>query len=107
KRFFTMAEPSETVIDRMVDSRDPARALTFIVQRLKSDDLRPIARASSSGVEAKTAEVAFAVDDESQGKGLSTALLERLAVLAARQGFEKFQASTPADHTQMLQVVTH
>jgi acetyl coenzyme A synthetase (ADP forming)-like protein len=48
--------------------------------------------------------VAFAVDDRFQGKGLASMLLERLAVIAARHGFERFQASTLTDNTAMLEV---
>ena len=51
----------------------------------------------------QTAEVAFAVADAFQGKGLGTALLERLAV-ASEQGFRRFVATTLADNAQMLEV---
>ena len=50
------------------------------------------------------AEVAFAVDDRFQGKGLATLLLERLAIRAAQNGFEKFQATTLVDNMAMLEV---
>ncbi|HUR32795.1 MAG TPA: GNAT family N-acetyltransferase [Vicinamibacterales bacterium] len=103
-RFFTSAEPPDSVIARMSDSTDPHRALTLVVHRLRSDDLRPVALASYIGVTARVAEVAFAVDDSLQGRGVSTALLERLAVHAAREGFQRFQASTFADNHAMLEV---
>lgn len=104
KRFFTPSEPSAAIIDRIVDSSDPAQGLTLLVHRFRSDDLRPIAVASYMALGSKSAEVAFAVDDEFQGRGLSSMLLERLAVLATRQGFERFQASTLADNGPMLEV---
>ena len=50
--------------------------------------------------------VAFAVDDSFQGKGLATLLLERLAIRAAQHGFEKFQATTLADNSPMLEVLS-
>ncbi|MFN7916415.1 MAG: GNAT family N-acetyltransferase [Vicinamibacterales bacterium] len=104
-RFFTSSEPPDSVIDRMADSTDPAKALTLLVHRLRSDDdLRPVAVASYMAVNASVAEVAFAVDDSLQGRGVSTALLERLAVHAARHGFSRFQASTFADNHAMLEV---
>jgi acetyl coenzyme A synthetase (ADP forming)-like protein len=103
-RFFTASLPSDAVLGRMADSTDPERSLTLIVQRLQSDDLLPIAVASYMAVTPKVAEVAFAVGDPFQGRGLSTALLERLAVHAARQGFERFQASTLAENHAMLEV---
>lgn len=103
-RFFTASDPPDAVLVRMADSSNPADALTLIVQRLLSADLRPIAIASYAAVTPKVAEVAFAVDDGFQGRGLSTALLERLAVNASRCGFERFQASTFADNHAMLEV---
>ena len=39
-----------------------------------------------------------------QGKGLGTLLLERLAVMAERAGIRRFQATTLASNTQMLEV---
>jgi len=104
KRFFTPTEPSDGVIERMADSSDPHHGLSLIVHRLRSEDLRPIAVASYLAVTAKIAEVAFAVDDSFQGKGLASLLLERLAILAAENGFEKFQASALADNGPMLEV---
>ena len=51
-----------------------------------------------------TAEVAFAVEDALQGKGLGTLLLERLALLAVRHGFTHFWAVTHADNQAMREV---
>jgi acetyl coenzyme A synthetase (ADP forming)-like protein len=104
KRFFTPAEPSDSVIERMADSSDPHRALSFIVHRLRSENLLPVAIASYIAINPRVAEVAFAVDDGFQGRGVSTLLLERLAIRAAQNGFEKFQASTLADNLAMLEV---
>ena len=71
---------------------------------MRSEDLLPVAIASYIAINSKVAEVAFAVDDRFQGKGLSTLLLERLAIRAAQNGFEKFQATTLADNMPMLEV---
>ncbi|MQA31860.1 MAG: GNAT family N-acetyltransferase [Luteitalea sp.] len=103
-RFFTPSEPSESFIDTLGDNSDPSRAVTLLVHRFRGDDLRPVAVASYMAVNQKSAEVAFAVDDTYHGKGLATTLLERLAVLAAHRGFERFEASTLADNTPMLDV---
>jgi succinyl-CoA synthetase alpha subunit/GNAT superfamily N-acetyltransferase len=104
KRFFTPTEPSNAVIERMADSTDPHRAFTLIVHRLRSESLLPVAIASYIAIDPDVAEVAFAVDDAFQGKGLSTLLLERLAIRAAQNGFEKFHASTLSDNSPMLEV---
>src|SRR5438034_10376820 len=91
RRFFTAGEPPDDVLDRMCEGTNPSRTISLIVQRHVADDVRPIAIASCLATKDKVAEVAFAVNDHFQGKGLGTALLERLAVLAARHGFERFQ----------------
>ena len=113
RRFFTPTEPTEALVQRLADAHDPGRALTLIVNRYVSEDetdappavsLRPIATASYLSVSDRVAEVAFAVDDRFQGKGLASMLFERLAVIAARHGFERFQASTLTDNTPMLEV---
>ena len=50
------------------------------------------------------AEVAFQVDDEHQGKGVATLLLEHLAAVARENGIEQFTAQTLADNRGMLAV---
>ncbi|MFI5285389.1 MAG: GNAT family N-acetyltransferase [Candidatus Dormibacteria bacterium] len=50
------------------------------------------------------AEVAFAVADEHQGRGLATLLLEYLAAYAATQGITRFSADTLIDNRRMLEV---
>ena len=51
-----------------------------------------------------TAEVAFAVADEHQGRGLATLLLEYLATYAATNGITRFTADTLIDNRRMLEV---
>ena len=50
------------------------------------------------------AEVAFAVADEQQGRGLSTLLLEHLAAIARAHGIVRFTAEVLADNRPMLAV---
>ena len=54
--------------------------------------------------DAGTAEVAFAVADEFQGRGIATRMLERLAALASRAGIEEFLAEVMPDNGAMLRV---
>jgi acyl-CoA synthetase (NDP forming)/GNAT superfamily N-acetyltransferase len=51
-----------------------------------------------------TAEVAFLVHDDYQGRGISTLLLERLAGIAAGQGFTGFQAEMLYENQAMINV---
>jgi len=50
------------------------------------------------------AEVAFAVEDGQQGRGLATLLLEYLAAYAATKGITRFTADTLIDNHRMLEV---
>jgi len=52
----------------------------------------------------KTAEVAFLVADEFQGRGISTLLLERLAGLAAAHGYVEFEADVLFENQAMINV---
>jgi succinyl-CoA synthetase alpha subunit/GNAT superfamily N-acetyltransferase len=54
--------------------------------------------------EARTAEVAFAVADDFQGRGIGTRLLEQLASTAASVGIEEFVAEVMLDNSAMLRV---
>lgn len=103
RRFFSMADPAEALLERQCDSSNPRSQLTLIVSRIVGGASRIIATGSYVARDDATAEVAFAVDDEFQGKGLGGLLLERLALLAARQGFVRFWALTRVENQLMLE----
>ena len=54
-----------------------------------------------------TAEMAFAVTDEEQGRGIGTRLLEQLAVRAREAGFSRFVADVVAWNAAAVTVFTH
>jgi acetyl coenzyme A synthetase (ADP forming)-like protein len=54
--------------------------------------------------DARAAEVAFAVADDFQGRGIAMRLLERLASLAESVGIEEFVAEVMPDNVPMLRV---
>jgi len=54
--------------------------------------------------EPKRAEVAFAVADAHQGRGIATLLLERLARIARANDIEEFEASVLGENNRMLEV---
>lgn len=103
-RFFSEAKPGEDAIDAMCDNRDPKKVMTMIVTRLIEGESRIIAAGSYFASSKNEAEVAVTVDDASQGRGLGTLLLERLALLAIPHGFTQFKAITSSDNKAMLNV---
>ena len=54
-----------------------------------------------------TAQIAFAVREEYQGRGISTRLLRRLVRIARAQGVSHFEADVLADNHPMLAVFRH
>ena len=104
RRFFTAGEPTDALIDRLCDSADERRNVTLVAVRQTGADTRFIAVGSYLATDEIAAEAAFAVDDRSQGKGLATELLERLAAIAVTHGFRRFDATTLADNDAMIEV---
>jgi acetate---CoA ligase (ADP-forming) len=104
-RFFSISQPSAKLIDSFCDDSDLQKKLSLIVTRVESNGARIIATANYvAHDDHTTAEIALAVDDAFQGKGLGSLLLERLAVLAVRHGIRRFLATTLADNQPMLDV---
>ena len=103
RRFFSIADPAEALLERQCDSSNPRLQLTLIVTRLVAGQPRIIATGGYVARDESSAEVAFAVDDEFQRKGLGGLLLERLALLAVRNGFVRFWAMTRIENDLMLE----
>ncbi|MBI2835446.1 MAG: GNAT family N-acetyltransferase [Acidobacteria bacterium] len=104
RRFFSDAEPRPALLRTFCDSGDPRRQLTLLVWRTIDAEERTVAAGSYIVQDGSSAEVAFAVDDRFQGKGLGTLLLERLALVAMQNGIERFWAVTEAENKPMLDV---
>jgi acetyl coenzyme A synthetase (ADP forming)-like protein len=104
RRFFSPALPRPELIASLCDNSDPHSSLTMVATRGQDGRLPIIATGSYLAKGEKTAEVALAVEDALQGKGLGTLLLERLALLAVRQGFTHFWAVFQGDNQLMGEV---
>ncbi len=105
-RFFAVTEPTRELLDRFTDSADPRRAVTLLALRSTAGDrdARIVGVASYLALTDTAAEVAFAVADRFQGKGIATLMLERLAAHAAQWGFLTFHASLLRDNVAMREV---
>jgi GNAT superfamily N-acetyltransferase len=97
RRFLSVSPPSQQLIDVFCDSSDPSKALTLVVTRRHIEKEEIVAAGSYISLGNNMAEVAFAVDDALQGKGVGSQLLERLAVIAVRNGFLRFRALTQSE----------
>jgi acetyl coenzyme A synthetase (ADP forming)-like protein len=104
RRFLSASTPDADSIARLIAAPDPASGLTLVVTRVREGEPRIVATGSYLARDAKTAEVALAVADAFRGKGLGTLLLERLALVAVRNGFTRFWALTSGDNQPMLDV---
>ncbi len=104
RRFLSVSEPTAKLIDSFCDDSDARKRLCLVVTRASDGGPRIIAVANYMAHDEATAEIALAVDDAFQGKGIGSLLLERLAVLAARHGFRRFSAIMMPDNQPMLDV---
>lgn len=112
RRFFGEVSPEQGAA-HMLAANDPERRMALVVLTGGGGEPRIIAHgeyvrgAKGDGgdeASADSAEVAFLVDDRYQGKGLGTLLLERLALIAVRQGIRRFYGPTEASNLQMREV---
>lgn len=104
-RFFSPAMPNDQLIQSFCDPSNPGSRLTLLVTRMDDDgQARIIAAGTYMARNETTAEVAMAVDDALQGKGIGAILLERLALIAVNHGMRRFEAVTMAENRSMLEV---
>jgi acetyl coenzyme A synthetase (ADP forming)-like protein len=106
-RFFSVAEPSAELVKSLSDSSNPRKQLTLVITRSAAGEESIVGAGSYVARDQRSAEVAMAVEDRFQGKGIGTHLLERLALLAAAAGFTQFWAVTQLDNRGMIEVFRH
>ena len=102
-RFFSPA--SDTVLAQMAQREarvDYVRRFGLVATR--GPEERIVGHALYAAVNGETAEVAFAVTDDYQGRGLGTILLGHLAEVAATHGIHAFMAFVMHENRQMLGV---
>ena len=104
QRFFSVSLPTREFIESLCDSSEPASKLTLVITRGFGAVETVVAAGSYLTGPDKSAEVAFAVDDRFQGKGIGAQLLERLALLATRVGITRFRAVTQIENRAMIEV---
>ena len=104
RRFFGVSAPSDKLVTTFCDPSDLGKQLSLIVTRTGAAGQQIIATGNYIALDDNTAEVAMAVADSFHGKGIGTLLLERLTLLAVRNGFRRFRALTMSENKPMLDV---
>jgi len=104
RRFLAVTRASEELIARLCNNTDPHEALTLLACRRGEGGTQIIGVGSYFADSDVSAEVAFAVDDEFQGRGIASALLERLALYGRGQNLEYFSATVLPENDAMLDV---
>jgi RimJ/RimL family protein N-acetyltransferase len=98
RRFFGHhPHPSDAEVEYFA-TVDGSERMAFVVERAGA--ILGIGRYDRIGTIG--AELAFAVADDDQGKGVGTLLLNSLIAHAAKQGIHRFLAATLADNTKAL-----
>ena len=107
QRFLSTSPPGTDLVDILCDSAMPSRQFTLVVTRNAGVEEQIIATGFYAHCGEQTAEIAMAVDDALQGKGIGTQLLERLSLIAIRNGFVRFRAVMKMDNRSMIDVFRH
>jgi predicted CoA-binding protein/RimJ/RimL family protein N-acetyltransferase len=104
-RFFAPVSPQTARRAARLDEVDYDK--TFGIVAELGDDLIAVGtyqRSTESGSDPTAAEVAFAVSDEHQARGIGSMLLEHLAAVGRTMGLQRFTASTLPENRRMLRV---
>jgi acyl-CoA synthetase (NDP forming)/RimJ/RimL family protein N-acetyltransferase len=104
-RYFRFHDVGRTDIVARADAEATGVDRLALISR---HDGRVVAVASFDGLrEPGVAEVAFAVADDDQGRGIGMRMLEQLAEIAADRGIHRFDAEVMAGNGPMLGVFEH
>ena len=100
-RFFTIPKSSDAEVARL-NRADPSHDVVLVGE--SGGEIRAVASYTRNPRTPDRAEVAFAIADPLQGRGVGTRLLERLAEIARRHGIKFFDADVLGENTRMLHV---
>ena len=101
-RFFAAVANADSSIQRMLDVDYTSRYGLVAIAGARPEI---VAHAMYVAIGPRTAEMALAVADAYQGRGLGTILLGQLAEAAAAAGFDLFEAVVRPENHRMLQML--
>jgi RimJ/RimL family protein N-acetyltransferase len=102
QRFFSVMRRLPPDWAHFLANVDHRSRFALVAEEAGATETRVIAVARYEGIDGTTAEVAFAVEDRWQGKGLGTLLIVDLLRAAALNGFTRYRAFVLADNHRML-----
>lgn len=114
--YFRFMEPKKGLTPSDLDSVtsfDPDDHVALVAETVAEDGSRELVgvgeyfASPSRGEGDRSAEVAFTVLDEHQGRGIGTLLLHHLQRIATRRGIDRFEAYVLPDNRRMLRVFEH
>lgn len=101
-RFFRVKQDLNPEEVKFFTSVDYEQRMALIV--LDEDRMTAVGRYDIDESDPTSAEVAFAVADEEQGRGIGTELLQLLTSYARQHGVERFRAFVLPENVQMMRV---
>lgn len=103
--FFLKRELSDEELRQITES-DGAR-VAALVATIGSGDQEVIVGLGQYARRGSAAQIAFAVEEDFQGRGIATRLLRRLVRIARDHGVSHFEADVLAENRPMLAVLRH
>ncbi|HET7362248.1 MAG TPA: GNAT family N-acetyltransferase [Burkholderiales bacterium] len=106
-RFFSYRKELSAEELRQVTECDGVSRGVLVATMGSGNEETIIALADYARTGTATAHIAFAVEEDFQGRGIGSRLLQDLAKMARRNGILQFEADVLAENTRMLNVFRH
>jgi RimJ/RimL family protein N-acetyltransferase len=103
--FFSKKELSDEERRRLTEP-DRAREVVLVATSGSGDQEIIVGLGRYAG-DGASANIAFTVEEDYQGRGIATCLLQRLVRIAREKGISRFEADVLAENAPMLKVFRH